>query len=289
MATHTLQTPDVDLVYDVHGPIPTADGRPPLLMIGQPMDASGFAALVSLLPERTAVTYDPRGWAQHPQGRPGRPGSGGPGGRRACRHRRGRRRSGRAVREQRRRRDGPRARDAPPRRRDDARRGTSRRCSPCSPTPRRPSGRRKRVRDRYEADGWGAGMAAFIALTSWSGELTSDFFDQPAPDPAAFGLPTDDDGSRDDPLLSDRSWAITEYQPDAAALTDGADTCRHRRRRGVARDAHRAHGGGHRGAARAASRRVPQPSRWVPRRRVRLRRPTGGVRRRLRDVLAGDD
>src|SRR6478672_3141557 len=61
MVTHTLERPDVDLVYDVHGPLPTADGRPPLVMIGQAMDASGFTALVSLLPGRTAVTYDPRG------------------------------------------------------------------------------------------------------------------------------------------------------------------------------------------------------------------------------------
>jgi hypothetical protein len=32
-------------------------------------------------------------------------------------------------------------------------------------------------------------------------------------------MPTEDDGSRDDPLLSDRSWAITSYRPDVAALT----------------------------------------------------------------------
>ncbi len=59
--THTLEIPDAHIVYDVHGPLPTADGRPPLLMIGQPMDASGFATLASLFPERTVVTYDPRG------------------------------------------------------------------------------------------------------------------------------------------------------------------------------------------------------------------------------------
>src|SRR6185437_2923812 len=29
---------------------------------------------------------------------------------------------------------------------------------------------------------------------------------------------TEDDGSRDDPLLSDRSWAITDYRPDVEAL-----------------------------------------------------------------------
>jgi pimeloyl-ACP methyl ester carboxylesterase len=74
------------------------------------------------------------------------------------------------------------------------------------------------VRDAYEAKGRGAGMAAFIAMTSWRGELTDEFFAQPAPDPAAFGMPTADDGSRDDPLLSDRSWAITDYRPDVEAL-----------------------------------------------------------------------
>ena len=61
MTTQLLQTPEVDLVYDVHGPLPAADGHPPLVMIGQPMDASGFATLASLFPDRTVVTYDPRG------------------------------------------------------------------------------------------------------------------------------------------------------------------------------------------------------------------------------------
>src|SRR4051794_32726518 len=59
--TSILETAEVDLAYDVHGPLPTADGRPPLVMIGQPMDASGFTTLASLLPDRTVVTYDPRG------------------------------------------------------------------------------------------------------------------------------------------------------------------------------------------------------------------------------------
>ena len=61
MTQHTLELPDVDLVYDVFGPLPTADGRPPLVMIGQPMDASGFQAQVKLFEDRTVVTYDPRG------------------------------------------------------------------------------------------------------------------------------------------------------------------------------------------------------------------------------------
>src|SRR5690349_141842 len=59
--THVLETPQADLAYDVHGPLPTADGRPVLLVVGQPMTADGFATLASYLPERTVVAYDPRG------------------------------------------------------------------------------------------------------------------------------------------------------------------------------------------------------------------------------------
>src|ERR687890_2350369 len=58
---HTLQAAEADIAYDVHGPLPTSDGRPPLFLIGQPMDASGFTTLASLLTDRTVVTYDPRG------------------------------------------------------------------------------------------------------------------------------------------------------------------------------------------------------------------------------------
>src|SRR5215213_4895769 len=59
--THILETAGADVAYDVHGPLPTADGRPALLMIGQPMDATGFGALASHFADRTVVTYDPRG------------------------------------------------------------------------------------------------------------------------------------------------------------------------------------------------------------------------------------
>src|SRR6266576_2833966 len=59
--TYMLETAEAGIAYDVHGPLPTADGRPPLFMISQPMDASAFAVLASLFPDRTVVTYDPRG------------------------------------------------------------------------------------------------------------------------------------------------------------------------------------------------------------------------------------
>src|SRR5919106_1409023 len=59
--THMLETAGAEIAYDVHGPLPTADGRPSLFMIAQPMDAGGFSALAKLLADRTVVTYDPRG------------------------------------------------------------------------------------------------------------------------------------------------------------------------------------------------------------------------------------
>jgi hypothetical protein len=31
-------------------------------------------------------------------------------------------------------------------------------------------------------------------------------------------MPSEDDGSREDPLLSDRSWAVSSYRPDVEAL-----------------------------------------------------------------------
>jgi hypothetical protein len=55
-------------------------------------------------------------------------------------------------------------------------------------------------------------------MTSWRGEFTDDYFARPTPDPARFGTPTEDDRRRDDPLLSDRSWAVSDYHPDLDAL-----------------------------------------------------------------------
>ncbi|HZE51442.1 MAG TPA: alpha/beta hydrolase [Jatrophihabitantaceae bacterium] len=216
--TRTLETSEADIVYDVHGPLPTADGRPPLVMIGQPMDASGFATVASYFADRTVVTYDPRGL-------------------------------GRSVRK-----DG-RVDNAPTVQAEDvhaviealgvgpvemfASSGgavTALALVAAHPDdvttlvahepplnqvlPDADAADRARAgfHDAYQAKGSGAGMAAFIAMTMWHGEFTEEYFAQPAPDPAQFGMPTEDDGSRDDPLLSDRSWAITDYRPDVDAL-----------------------------------------------------------------------
>ena len=52
--------------------------------------------------------------------------------------------------------------------------------------------------DAYESRDGGAGMAAFMAMAAWPGEFTDEYFAHPAPDPAAFGMPTGDDGPRED-------------------------------------------------------------------------------------------
>src|SRR5919107_2814686 len=57
--THTRETRGAVLTYDVRPGTQTSE--PPLLLIGSPMGASGFASLAERFPERTVVTYDPRG------------------------------------------------------------------------------------------------------------------------------------------------------------------------------------------------------------------------------------
>ncbi|WP_341856044.1 hypothetical protein [Brachybacterium sp. GPGPB12] len=71
----------------------------------------------------------------------------------------------------------------------------------------------------YQERGWGAGLAAFLAMSMWQGEFTEEFFAQPLPNPARFGLPVQDDGTREDPLLSGTSAPVTSYQPDLEART----------------------------------------------------------------------
>jgi pimeloyl-ACP methyl ester carboxylesterase len=213
--THVLETAEV---YGVDGPLPTADGRPPLFMIGQPMDATGFATLAELLPDRTSVTYDPRGL-------------------------------GRSTRKDGRVDNTPtvQAEDvhaliealgvgsvemfassggavtalalvtAHP---EDVTTLVAHEPPLIAVLPDAAAAKRARagVREAYEAGGRVAGMAAFIAMTSWRDEFTEEYFAQPAPDPAQFGMTAEDDGSRDDRLLSDRSWAVTDYRPDVEAL-----------------------------------------------------------------------
>ena len=218
MQTFILDLPDAGIVYDVRGPLPTADGRPPLFMIGQPMDAGGFTALASYFPDRTVVTYDPRGLGRSTRS-DGRVDhtpvvqagdvhaviealGAGPVEMFAS--------SGGAV-------TALALVAAHP---DDVTTLVAHEPPMIPVLPDAEAAERAiiGVRNAYQAKGSGAGMAAFIAMTSWQGEFTDDFFAQPPADPAMFGLPAEDDGTRDDPLLSDRSAAVSGYHPDTAAL-----------------------------------------------------------------------
>jgi hypothetical protein len=69
----------------------------------------------------------------------------------------------------------------------------------------------------YQREGFGPAMAKFIQLVTHQGLLPDDYLDRPTPDPAQFGLPTVDDGSRDDLLLSG-NLAMPPFEPDAKAL-----------------------------------------------------------------------
>jgi pimeloyl-ACP methyl ester carboxylesterase len=218
LTTYTLDTAGATIVYDVQGPLPTADGRPPLFMIGQPMDAGGFRTLASYFPDRTVITYDPRGL-------------------------------GRSTRN-----DG-RVDNVPTVQAEDVHAvikalgvgpvemfassgGAVTALAlvaaypddvtvlvahepplvPVLPDAAAAERAMDRFREAYASRGWGAGMAAFIAMTTWQGEFTEEYFAQPLPDPAQFGMPAQDDGSRDDPLVSDRSAAVASYRPDFEAL-----------------------------------------------------------------------
>jgi hypothetical protein len=74
------------------------------------------------------------------------------------------------------------------------------------------------VHETYQRRGWGAGMAHFIAVTSHQGPFTAELAGQPAPDPALFGLPTTDDGTRTDPMLGQHMITATHYEPDVDVL-----------------------------------------------------------------------
>jgi pimeloyl-ACP methyl ester carboxylesterase len=74
------------------------------------------------------------------------------------------------------------------------------------------------IRETYERSGFGPAMAKFIALVSYQGPVPPGYLDQPAPDPAAFGLPAQDDGSRDDPLVGQNMPSCAQYRHDFEAL-----------------------------------------------------------------------
>jgi pimeloyl-ACP methyl ester carboxylesterase len=215
--TYTLEAPGAVLCYDVREG--GAAGQPVLLLAGAPMGASGFAALAEQFADRTVVTYDPRGTgrSQRTDGLP--PGSE-PG-----EHAEDLARLIQAL-------------DAGPADVFGSSGGAVNALALVARHPRlvrtlvahEPPAAQELpdretvlaacagIRETYQRSGYGPAMARFIALVSHPGPIPPGFPVQPAADPAGFGLPAQDDGSRDDPLLGLHMTACTGYQHDFGAL-----------------------------------------------------------------------
>jgi len=213
--THTLDVPGAVLTYDIHEPSRPGD-RPPLFVFGSPMGASGFEQVVSHLDDRIVITYDPRMME------------------------RSHLKEGGEVTVEIHADDIHRVAEAAGLGPVDAF-GSSGGASAALPwVVEHPDEIRTLVAheppltllledsemalkvnadivDTYQRQGFGPAMAKFIQLVMHAGPLPADYLDRPDPDPAQFGLPTEDDGSRGDPLLA-YNMAMPPYRPDAEAL-----------------------------------------------------------------------
>ncbi|MBI3752090.1 MAG: alpha/beta hydrolase [Chloroflexi bacterium] len=214
--TRTLEVPNAVLTYDIRSNADSAE--PPLMLIGSPMGASGFQTLSSLFPDRTVVTYDPRG---------------------VERSRRTDRASETQVEEH---ADdlhrviaalgrGPvdlfassggavNALALVERHPEDVRTLVAHEPPACTVLPDRVAALAAvhDIHDTYLRRGRGPAMAKFIALVMVQGEVPADWTSQPAPDPAMFHLPTEDDGARDDPLLGQNMMSCNSYELDVERL-----------------------------------------------------------------------
>ncbi|MEU9864829.1 alpha/beta hydrolase [Streptomyces sp. NPDC047971] len=217
--TRTIEAEGAILRYDVRSAADgAATGRTPLFMIGSPMDAGGFATLASHFTDRVVVTYDPRGVSRSertdgaPESTPEE-------------HADDLRRviealgsgpvdlfasSGGAVN----------ALALVAERGDLVRTLVAHEPPTAQVLPDREAALEvcEDVRATYLRDGMGPAMAKFFAVASRKGPFPANWADEPAPSPADFGLPTEDDGSRDDPLLGQNMRGCTGYRPDFDAL-----------------------------------------------------------------------
>jgi pimeloyl-ACP methyl ester carboxylesterase len=216
MTTHTLDVPGATLTYDVRRN--DASTEPALLLIAAPMGASGFGTLAQHFSDRTVVTYDPRGVERSLKTDPTSPVTpevhaddlhrliqaigGGPVDLFAT--------SGGAVN----------ALALVAKHPEEVRTLVAHEPPLASVLPDREHAlaAARAVHETYERSGWGAGMAHFFAVVGHRGPFTAEVVGQPAPDPAMFGLPTEDDGSRTDPMLGQHMITSTHYEPDFDAL-----------------------------------------------------------------------
>jgi pimeloyl-ACP methyl ester carboxylesterase len=219
--TQTLAVPGAVLTYDVR--MAEAASKPVLLLIGSPMGAGGFVTLAGHFADRTVVTYDPRGVERSTKADPTAPSTpdehaddlhriiaeldAGPVDLFAS--------SGGAVN----------ALALVAKHPEQVRTLVAHEPPLASILPDRESAMAacRAIHETYERSGFGAGMARFIVAVGHKGPMDADFASQPAPDPAMFGLPAGDDGTRTDPLLGQNIVSCTHYEPDFEALR-GAST-----------------------------------------------------------------
>jgi pimeloyl-ACP methyl ester carboxylesterase len=214
--TQTLAVPGATLASDVRRN--DASKEPILFLIGSPMGAAGFGTLAGHFTDRTVMTYDPRGSERSQKTDPMSPSTpedhaddlhrliqavgGGPVDMFAS--------SGGAVN----------ALALVAKHPEDVRTLVAHEPPLASILPDREHAlaAARAIHETYQRSGWGAAMAHFIAVTSHQGPFTPEVAARPAPDPATFGLPTDDDGSRADPMLGQNMITGTHYEPDFDAL-----------------------------------------------------------------------
>ena len=214
--TQTLDVPGATLTYDVRRNDASTD--PVLFLIGSPMGAAGYGSLVGYFPDRTIMTYDPRGSERSVLTDPGSTIS--PDNQADDLHR--------LIKEL----------DAGPvdllassggavsalalvaKYPEDVRTLVAHEPPIASVLPDREHALAacRAIYETYQRRGWGAGMAHFVAAVSHEGEFPEDWAKQPAPDPRMFGMPADDDGTRTDPMLSQIVLTTTHYEPDFDAL-----------------------------------------------------------------------
>jgi pimeloyl-ACP methyl ester carboxylesterase len=214
--THALDAPGAVLHYDVRRN--DASTEPVLLLIGSPMGAEGFGTLAGYFTDRTVVTYDPRG---------------------AGRSKRTDGASQTSVQEQ---ADdlhrlidvlgaGPvdifatsggavNALALVASRPEQVRMLVAHEPPAAQELPDREQALAAfdAIKQTYLRVGLGPAMAKFIALVSYQGLIPAGFADQAGPDPATFGLPTMDDGTRDDALLCLNMPSCPGYRHDFDAL-----------------------------------------------------------------------
>ena len=218
--THTLDVPGAVLTYDVRSG--GASNEPPLMLIGSPMGAAGFKTLASHFADRTAITYDPRGVERSHKADPTSESTpdqhaddlhrviadlrAGPVDLFAS--------SGGAVN----------ALALVSKHPEDVRILVAHEPPAFKLLPDGPSAiaANRDIHETYQESGFGPAMAKFIALVMQKGEIPADYTSRPAPNPQMFGLPTQDDGKRDDPLVGQNIVTCASYQFDFHALREAS-------------------------------------------------------------------